>query len=60
MKVSYIIFGVAWALFNVFLLVGGVDIHGSIDLRHALEFAFLFAGAGIVIYIGFTKPDNKR
>ncbi len=54
MKTSYIIIGILWMFFNVFLLVNGSIIHSGVDVRHALEFATLFAVAGILIYKGYT------
>jgi len=60
MNTTYIIVGIIWMLFNVFVLINGINIHGSIDLRHALEFAFLFGVAGVLIYMGYTKPDKKN
>ena len=60
MNLTYIILGIVWMLFNLVLLVNGSMIHGSVDIRHALEFALLFGAAGILIYKGYTKSNEKE
>jgi hypothetical protein len=57
---TYIIVGILWMLFNVFLLINGSMIHGNVDIRHALEFALLFGAAGVLIYKGYTTPNERR
>ena len=60
MNLTYIIVGIVLILFNLVLLVNGSMIHGSVDIRHALEFALLFGVAGVLIYKGYTKPNEKE
>ncbi|GEM_PF-1684256 len=59
MKTNYVVLGIVWAGFNVFLLSNGANLHGGVDAWRAAEFASVFCGAGVLIYKGFTDRSGQ-